>query len=65
MTAKEVVRSLMDRLPDDCTLDDISYQIYVIQAIDRGLSDVQAGRTLTQEELESELREQWSIETVR
>ena len=28
---KEEVRSLLKRLPDDCTLEDIQYHLYVIE----------------------------------
>jgi hypothetical protein len=57
--AKETVRALLDRLPDDCTLDDVLYHLYVIQCVGRGLEDVEARRTLSHEEVEQELRRRW------
>ena len=39
MTAKETMRALLERLPDDCTLDDVQYHLYVVQAIARGEAD--------------------------
>jgi predicted transcriptional regulator len=39
-------------LPDDATLEDIQYRIYVRQAIDAGLREATQGRTLSQEEVE-------------
>jgi len=51
-TAKDEVRRILDLLPDDATLEDIQYRIYVRQAIDAGLRDVTEGRTLSQEEIE-------------
>ncbi len=51
-TAKEEVRHILDSLPDDATLEDIQYRIYVRQAIDAGLRDITEGRTLSQEEVE-------------
>ena len=39
MTAKDTVRALLDRLPDDCTLDDVQYHLYVVQAVARGEAD--------------------------
>jgi len=27
--AKQTVRELLDRLPDDCSLDDVQYHLYV------------------------------------
>jgi predicted transcriptional regulator len=51
-TAKDEVRRILDALPDDATLEDIQYRIYVRQAIDSGLRDIAAGRTLSQEQVE-------------
>jgi len=51
-TAKEEVQRLLKSLPDDATLEDIQYRIYVRQAIAAGLRDVQDGRVLSQEEVE-------------
>ncbi len=51
-TAKEEVRKLLDQLPDDSSFEDIQYHIYVREKIEKGLQDVQEGRTLSQEEVE-------------
>jgi len=51
-TAKEEVRKMLDRLPDDSSLEDIQYHIYVREKIERGLEDITAGHLLTQEEVE-------------
>lgn len=56
MKTKDTVRELLDRLPDDCTLEDVLYHLYVIQAIDRGLQDAKAGRTISHEEVAEEMR---------
>ncbi|MEW6756480.1 MAG: hypothetical protein AB1505_36730 [Candidatus Latescibacterota bacterium] len=47
--AKEDVRRLLDRLPDDASFEDIQYHIYVHQKVMRGLEDIEAGRTLSEE----------------
>ncbi len=57
--AKEAVRALLDRLPDDCSVDDILYHLYVLQAVERGQADAAAGRTIPHEEVESTLRRKW------
>lgn len=59
MEAKAAVRALLDQLPDDCTLDDIQYHVYVLRAVQRGLADVAAGRTIPHEQVERELKERW------
>ena len=51
-TAKEEVRRILDSLPDDATLEDIQYRIYVRQSIAAGVRDVDEGRVVSQEEVE-------------
>ena len=51
-TLKEEVRKLLDQLPDDSSLEDIQYHIYVREKIERGLKDVREGRVLSQDEIE-------------
>ena len=51
-TAKDEVRQLLDRVPDDASLEDIQYHIYVCQKVDNGLKAADEGRVLTQDEVE-------------
>ena len=51
-TAKEEIRKLLDRLPDDASFEDIQYHIYVQEKIEQGVKDIKAGRVLSQEEVE-------------
>ena len=51
-TAKQEVNDLLKRLPDDCTLEDVQYHLYVLQKIERGLKDAAEGRVYTQEDVE-------------
>ncbi len=53
--AKEEVMRILERLPDDASLEDIQYHIYVRQKIDHGLEDIEAGRTLTEEEFDQRM----------
>lgn len=34
-TTKEEVRSLLQRLPENCTLEDVQYHLYVIEKVQR------------------------------
>jgi predicted transcriptional regulator len=52
---KEEVSSLLTRLPDDCSLEDVQYHLYVLQKIERGLKDMEEGRVYTQEEVEKRM----------
>ena len=36
MTAKETARAVLDRLPEDCSLDDVLYHLYVAQTVQQG-----------------------------
>ena len=58
VSIKEEVSQLLERLPDDCSLEDIQYHLYVLEKIRRGLDDLEQGRTVSQEEVEQRLS-QW------
>ncbi len=53
--AKEEVRRLLNDLPDDSTLEDIQYHIYIRQKIDRGLKDVEEGRIVSEAEFDQRM----------
>lgn len=61
VTAKDTVRALLDRLPNDCSLDDVLYHLYVVQAVGQGLSDGEAGRTIPHEQVAADLRRKWLL----
>lgn len=61
MKTKDTVRELLEKLPDDCTLEDVLYHLYVLQAIDRGLADAEAGRTIPHEEVAEEMHRKWVL----
>ncbi len=65
MSAKQTVKALLDQLPDDCSIDDVLYHLYVVQAVERGQADVAAGRTIPHEQVEQELRRKWVLGNVR
>ncbi len=54
-TAKEEVKKMLDRMPDDATFEDIQYHIYVREKIERGLRDIEEGHLLSQEEIEQRM----------
>lgn len=55
LPAKDEVRRLLDQLPDDTSLEDIQYHIYVQQKIDRGLNDVKTDNTLSETEFDKRM----------
>jgi predicted CopG family antitoxin len=54
-TAKEEVQELLRKLPDDCSLEDVQYHLYVIEKIRNGLEVARAQGTISQEEVERRL----------
>ncbi len=48
---KEQAHRLVDNLPDGATWEDVMHRIYVRQAIDAGIKDSDAGRTIDVEEV--------------
>jgi hypothetical protein len=54
-SAKEEVELLLDKLPDNCSLEDIQYHLYVIEKVKHGLKTADTVGTLTQEEAEGQL----------
>lgn len=63
MKTKETVKALLERLPDDCSLDDVLYHLYVIQTVEQGQADARAGRTLSHQEVAEALRRKWLVST--
>lgn len=54
-TAKTEVRSLLEKLPDDCTLEDIQYHLYVVEKVQRGIDRAAKEGEMTQQDVEARL----------
>ena len=54
-SAKEEVQDILDRLPDDASLEEIQYHIYVCQRVAKGEAEVRNHRTLSQADVEQRL----------
>lgn len=50
VTAKQEVAQLLTQLPDDATLEDIQYDLYFLEKIQRGRADIAEGRGYTTEQ---------------
>jgi hypothetical protein len=55
VSVKDEVTSLLRRLPDDCSLEDIQYHLYVLEKVRRGLARADEEGTIEQEEAEARL----------
>ena len=55
MRAKEAVFKLLETLPDDATIEDIQYHLYVLQKIQAGQEAADADEVIPHEEVLREL----------
>ena len=56
-SAKEFVIQILDSLPDDCSVEDIQYELYVRQAIQKGEDAAEKNQALGHEEVIREMAE--------
>lgn len=55
MSNKQIVADLLQRLPEDASLNDIAKQIEFIAAVRQGLAELDNGERIPLEEVEREL----------
>jgi predicted transcriptional regulator len=48
---KEELKQLIDDLPENFTIEDIQYRLYVRSKIEKGLKDIEEGNVLTHDEV--------------
>jgi len=51
MSGKDEVQALLSKLPDDCSLEDIQYHLYVIEKVRHALESADTQGTISQEKL--------------
>lgn len=59
-TAKERLRDLLDRLPDDLSFEDLIREMAFRRTVDRGLADLERGRTRDTDEIARRMAE-WRV----
>lgn len=50
--AKEEIRALLDKLPDDCSMEDVHYHLYVVEKIHKGIERAEKEGIASQEDVE-------------
>ena len=55
MTNKQIVQDLLNRIPDDASLQDIAYELEFIAAIRQGVAELDNGQCVSAEEIERDL----------
>ena len=53
--AKQEVEALLSKLPDECTLEDIQYHLYVVEKVQNGIRAADQNDRVIQEEAEQRL----------
>ena len=61
LTAKQEVINHIQQLPDEVTMNEIIYQVYVLSKIKEGRQAVNQDATVTSQQLEDEMQS-WFIE---
>lgn len=59
-TTKQAIESLLGKLPDDCSIEDVQYHLYVLAKVQQGLESAETQGTVTQEEAQERLNK-WLI----
>ncbi len=55
MTVKEQVRKIIDQLPDECSVEDVQYQLYLVEKVRNGLKAVDEGKGIPHDEVRRRL----------
>ena len=55
---KDDVKQMIDKLPENCSIEDIQYTLYVRSKIEKGLRDHDEEKFLTTEEVQARMQ-QW------
>ncbi len=55
---KDEVGALLRRLPDDCTLEDVQYHLYVLEKVRKGIDRAEGEGAVSHEEARQRL-ERW------
>jgi predicted transcriptional regulator len=55
LSAKQATLRLVERMEDDVTFEDIIYELYVLEKIQRGMKDAEEGRVVSHEEAKQRL----------
>lgn len=57
---KAELLEIVQNLPEDCTFEDLQYQLYVRAKIQRGLDEADAGHVVAHDEVKRRYAERWN-----
>jgi predicted transcriptional regulator len=55
MNTKQAALRIIERLPEDASLEDIMYELYFRERVDRGLKELDDGATVTHADVKRSL----------
>ncbi len=55
-TTKDEVRRLLQKLPEDCTLEDVQYHLYVLEKVRRGEERAETEGILSSKDVAQQIR---------
>ncbi len=58
MLNKDEIKRIIDNLPDNSSLEDLQYSLYVKSKIQKGLQDIKTGNMISDKEMEKRF-EKW------
>ncbi len=59
-SAKKEVKTLLEKLPENCTLEDVQHHLYVVNKINTGITRAETEGSLSQAEVERKF-ERWTM----
>jgi hypothetical protein len=58
-STKQILNHLIDDLPEDATIADVQYRVYIIDAVNRGRDELASGAGIPHEQVADEMRAKW------
>ena len=52
---KAQAHEIINKLPEDCSWEDVQYHLYAVEKIQKGLKCIEEGRTVSHEDVEKRL----------
>ncbi len=61
LTAKQQVQKVLEQLPEDCTLEDVHHQLYVLEKLRRRVEMADQGTDFVSQDEVEERMKKWLI----
>lgn len=57
--AKSEVQHLLNKMPEECNVEELHYRLYVLEKIKRGQDAIAQAQTLSHEEVKNRMAKKW------